>query len=126
MGWELQSLAWLDIIKVWPNGKGEKSFKVFYLPLTIWKVLDLPLQLLETYYQICWKESSFNVLLSKVIMSTHCCDWTSKCSNWLDWFNLCISAEVINKSNQEALFMTFNATKLEEQERSLDYSRAYW
>ena len=44
-------------------------------------------------------------------MSTHCRDLTSKHSNWISWFNSRISADVINKSNQELFFSTFDLSK---------------
>ena len=48
-------------------------------------------------------------------MSTKCTDLSSKHKCWLSWFDSRISADVINKSNQEALFTTFNSSVGEDQ-----------
>ena len=44
-------------------------------------------------------------------MSTHCRDLSSNHSDWMSWFNSRISSEVVNKRNQEALFVLFEAEK---------------
>ena len=44
-------------------------------------------------------------------MSTHCRDLSSRHTSWTEWFDSRISAEVINKRNQEALFVLFDAEK---------------